>query len=131
VTCGIVVHLPFCTRPVCLPVLARLILPGKKARVKKRKKATPASGTKVSAATELVTLLAAAFPGRAIHVVADAAYHGPALKHLPPAVTWTCRLRANAVLYQPGAAAYSRHPGAARRKGDRLGTPDQLAATAR
>jgi hypothetical protein len=98
VTCGIVVHLPFCTRPVCLPVPARLILPGKKARVKK-KKATPASGTKVSAATELVTLLAAAFPGRAIHVVADAACHGPALKQLPPAVTWTCRLRANAVLY--------------------------------
>ena len=108
VTCGIVVHLPFCTRPVCLPVLARLILPGKKARVKNRKKAAPASGTKVSAATELVTLLAAAFPGRAIHVVADAAYHGPALKHLPPAVTWTCRLRANAVLYS---LAPSRVPG--------------------
>jgi uncharacterized iron-regulated membrane protein len=30
VTCGIVVHLPFCTRPVCLPVLARLILPGRR-----------------------------------------------------------------------------------------------------
>ena len=29
VTCGIVVRLPFCTRPVCLPVLARLVLPGK------------------------------------------------------------------------------------------------------
>src|SRR5215470_3585969 len=32
VTAGIVVALPFCTRPVCLPVLARLVLPGKKAR---------------------------------------------------------------------------------------------------
>src|SRR5215470_14060083 len=83
VTCGIVVRLPFCTRPVCLPVLARLVLPGKKARARNRKKAAPASGTKVSAATELVTLLAAAFPGRPIPVVADAAYHGPALKHLP------------------------------------------------
>ena len=99
VTCGIVVQLPFCTRPVCLPVLARLILPGKKPRVKNRKKAAPAPGTKVSAAAGLVTLLAAAFPGRAIDVVADAACHGPAIKHLPPAVTWTCRLRANAVLY--------------------------------
>jgi hypothetical protein len=128
VTCGIVVHLPFCTRPVCLPVLARLILPGKKPQVKNRKRAAPASGTKVSAAAELVALLAAAFPGRAIHVVADAAYHGPALKHLPPAVTWTCRLRANAVLY---ALAPSRVPGTRgrpRRKGDRLGTPGQLAA---
>ena len=28
VTCGIVVRLPFCTRPVCLPVPARLVLPG-------------------------------------------------------------------------------------------------------
>jgi SRSO17 transposase len=130
VTCGIVVHLPFCTRPVCLPVLARLILPGTKARVTKRKKAAPASGTKVSAAAGLVTLLAAAFPGRAIHVVADAAYHGPALKHLPPAVTWTCRLRANAVLYNL-APPLSGKRGRPRRKGDRLGAPGQLAAAAR
>jgi SRSO17 transposase len=131
VTCGIVVHLPFCTRPVCLPVLARLVLPGKKARVKKRKKAAPASGTKVSAATEMVTLLAAAFPGRAIHMVADAAYHGPALKHLPPAVTWTCRLRANAVLYSLAPSRVPGTRGRPRRKGDRLGTPGQLAAAAR
>jgi hypothetical protein len=134
VTCGIVTHLPFCTRPVCLPVLARLVPAGKTkvpARARKTKKAAPLPGTKLSAAAELVTLLAAAFPGRAIDVVADAAYHGPALKHLPPAVTWTCRLRANAVLYDP---APSRPPGTRgrpRRKGQRLGTPGQLAATAR
>jgi DDE superfamily endonuclease len=131
VTCGIVVHLPFCTRPVCLPVLARLVLPGTKARVKKGKKAAPAAGTKVSAAADLVTLLAAAFPGRAIHVVADAAYHGPAIKHLPPAVTWTCRLRANAVLYDLAPPRPPGTRGRPRRKGDRLGTPGQLAATAR
>ena len=50
VTCGIVVHLPFCTRPVCLPVLARLAR-GKTevaARVRKRQKAAPLPGTKVS-----------------------------------------------------------------------------------
>jgi DDE superfamily endonuclease len=128
VTCGIVVRLPFCTRPVCLPVLARLVLPGKKPRVKNRKKAAPASGTKVSAAAGLVALLAAAFPGRAIHVVADAAYHGPALKQLPPAVTWTCRLRANAVLYDLAPPRPPRTRGRPRRKDDRLGTPGQLAA---
>jgi DDE superfamily endonuclease len=128
VTCGIVVRLPFCTRPVCLPVLARLVLPGKKPQVKNRKKAAPAPGTKVSAATALVALLAAAFPGRAIHVVADAAYHGPALKHLPPAVTWTCRLRANAVLYSLAPPRPPGTRGRPRRKGDRLGTPGQLAA---
>jgi DDE superfamily endonuclease len=134
VTCGIVVRLPFCTRPVCLPVLARLVLPGKTtipARARKRKKAAPAPGTKLSAAASLVTLLAAAFPGRTVHVVADAAYHGPALKHLPPAVTWTCRLRANAVLYDLAPPRTPGTRGRPRRKGDRLGTPGQLAAAAR
>lgn len=132
VTCGIVVRLPFCTRPVCLPVLARLILPGTKVRPGDRGKisapATP--GTKVSAAVALVTMLAAAFPGRQLHVVADAAYHGPALKTLPPAVTWTTRLPANAVLY---ALAPPRLPGERGRrclKGRRLGTPAGLAAAA-
>jgi DDE superfamily endonuclease len=128
VTCGIVVRLPFCTRPVCLPVLARLILPGQKARARNRTKAAPAAGTKVSAAAALVTLLAAAFPGRPIHVVADAAYHGPAIKHLPPAVTWTCRLPANAVLYSLAPPRPPGTRGRPRRKGDRLGTPGQLAA---
>jgi DDE superfamily endonuclease len=134
VTAGIVVALPFCTRPVCLPVLARLVLPGKKvpAAARGRKKALPACGTKVSVATALAGLLAAQFPDRAVHVVADAAYHGPTIKELPLAggVTWTTRLPANAVLYgQPPA----RRPGAKgrpRRKGDRLGTPTGLAAAA-
>ena len=46
-----------------------------------------------------VRQLALAFPGRIIHVVADAAYHGPALRTLPGNVTWTCRIPRNAVLY--------------------------------
>jgi hypothetical protein len=37
-----------------------------------------------------------------IHVVADAAYHGPALRGLPDNVTWTCRIPRNAVLYDLG-----------------------------
>jgi Transposase DDE domain len=64
-------------------------------------------------------------------VVADAAYHGPALKHLPAAVTWTWRLRANAVLYDPAPPRPPRTKGRPRRKGERLGTPGQLAAAAR
>jgi hypothetical protein len=47
----------------------------------------------------LVTLLALAFPDRTVHVVPDAACHGPALRDLPASVTWTCRLPRNAVLY--------------------------------
>jgi hypothetical protein len=131
VTAGIVVALPFCTRPVCLPVLARLVLPGKKARPAGRgRKAAPAPGTKVSVAVALVTQLAAAFPGHTVHVVADAAYHGPALRQLPASVTWTTRLPANAVLY---ALAPPRLPGERGRpclKGLRLGTPAELAAAA-
>jgi len=43
VTAGIVVALPFCTRPVCLPVLARLHVPGKgKARKARKRDAAPA-----------------------------------------------------------------------------------------
>jgi SRSO17 transposase len=129
VTAGIVVRLPFCTRPVCLPVLARLAVPAARTGNKTRPGTERASKTGTAAA--LVTLLAAAFPDRAIHVVADAAYHGPALKTLPRNVTWTTRLPANAVLYAP---APPRKPGTRGRpalKGRRLGTPAELAAAAR
>ena len=53
--------LPGLTLPASLaglPGALRLILPGKKARARGRKTAAPRPGTKVSAATELVTLLA-------------------------------------------------------------------------
>jgi hypothetical protein len=78
---------------------------------------------------DLVRLLAGAFPGRPVHVVADAHYHGPALKDLPAGVTWTTRLPRNAVLYAP-APPRVRKPGRPPRKGPRLGTPADLAAAA-
>jgi len=118
VTAGIVVRLPFCSRAVCLPVLARLHLPGK------------GNGPgKVEMATALVSLLAVSFPGRMIHVVADAAYHGPALRTLPGNVTWTCRIPRNAVLYDLAPPRTGRR-GRPRTRGDRLGTADDLAAAA-
>ena len=64
-TGGIIVHLPFCTRPVCLPVLARLGPAGKTtvpARVRKRTNAAPLTGTTISAAADLVTRYAARWP---------------------------------------------------------------------
>ncbi len=57
--------------------------------------------TKPAQARELVGLLAAAFPDRRVHVVADAAYKGPAWRDLPASVTFTTRLASNAVLYAP------------------------------
>jgi hypothetical protein len=127
VTAGIVVRLPFLARPACLPVLARLHVPGRGRAVKPRRQAAPASA--VSAAAALVTLLAGAFPGRRIDVVADARYHGPALRDLPATVTWTTRLPKNAVLFAP-APPPVRKPGRPPRKGPRLGTPADLAAAA-
>ena len=127
VTAGIVVRLPFLARPACLPVLARLRVPGRGRAVKPRRQAAPASA--VSAAAALVTLLAGAFPGRRIDVVADAHYHGPALRDLPATVTWTTRLPKNAVLFAP-APPPVRKPGRPPRKGPRLGTPADLAAAA-
>lgn len=81
---GIVVTVPFCSHPVCLPVLFRLW----------RGKGT---ASPVQLARELISILAQAFPDRLVHAVGDAAYHGKAL--LVPATTITTRRPANAALY--------------------------------
>jgi hypothetical protein len=118
VTAAIVISLPFCAREIGLPVLARLHLPGK------------GNGPgKVETAAALVSQLALAFPGRLVHVVADAAYHGPALRTLPENVTWTCRIPRNAVLYDLAPPRTGKR-GRPRTKGKRLGTADDIAAAA-
>jgi hypothetical protein len=114
---GIVVWLPVLSRPVCLPVLFRLW--------------RPKTGiSKVDHVVGLVKLLAEAWPGRIIAVTGDAAYHGPACKTLPATVSWTCRLQRNAVLHQLAPPPSGRR-GRPRLKGDRLGTPAELAGAAR
>ncbi len=112
------VHLPFCSREIGLPVLARLHLPGK-----------GAGPGKVETAAALVSLLALAFASRIIQVVAYAACHGPALRTLPGNVTWTCRIPRNAVLYDLASPRTGRR-GRPRTKGDRLGTAGDIAAAA-
>ena len=111
---GIVVTLPFCSHPVCLPILLRLW----------RGKGTDSP---VRLAGELISILAQEFPDRRIHVVGDAAYHGKSL--LVPGATITTRLPANAVLYAP-APPRTGGRGRPRLKGHRLGTPAEIAATA-
>jgi transposase len=116
VVVGLVVTVPFLARAICLPVLFRLHL--------------PKSGvSKPDAARALVGLLARAFPERAIHVVADAAYRGPAWRTLPGNTTFTACLASNAVLYAlpPAPTGKRGHPAW---KGPRLGTCADLAATA-
>jgi DDE superfamily endonuclease len=134
VIAGLIVSLPMLDRPVCLPVLARLWRPGAD------------QPTKQVIAGRLVTAIAAAFPGRAVQVVADAWYAGVdgapgaarggtrARAGVPPGVSLTSRLRANAVLTAIATPdpdpQQRRRGGRPRRIGARLGTPTQLAATA-
>jgi hypothetical protein len=127
VVVALLVRLPFCSREVALPVLARLRLPG---RYRHGRRPDPSLGPgTVEIAAALVARLALAFPGRAVHVVADGAYHGPALRDLPPSVTWTCRIPRNAVLHGPPPPRTGRR-GRPRAKGDPLGTPAAIAAAA-
>ncbi|MEV0113271.1 transposase [Streptomyces sp. NPDC050844] len=106
VVLGLIVHLPFLARPVCRPVMCRLWRPdGRK--------------TKVELAAAMIRMLSACHHRR--RLIADAAYHGPALRHLPAGVTLTTRLPKTAVLYEP-TPAEGRPPG----HGDRTRRPPRL-----
>jgi hypothetical protein len=77
VIAAIVVRLPFCSRPVALPVLAKLV----------HKDITPAPASRLVLARQITAALARVLLGRDIHVVADAAYAGKELARLPATVT--------------------------------------------
>jgi hypothetical protein len=109
VIAAIVVTLPFRSRPVALPVLARLV----------HKDIKPAPASRLVLARQMTAALAAALPGRDIRVVADAAYAGKELRRLPAAVTWTTRLRKDAALYELAPPRTGKR-GRPRAKGERL-----------
>jgi hypothetical protein len=111
---AVVVDLPFCTRPVSLPVLFRL-WHGKD------------TTSCPELARTLVGLILRAYPDRHVHVVADAGYRGGALAVLPARADFTTRPAANSVFYDlPGPR--TGRPGRPRVKGQRLGTPAQVLA---
>jgi hypothetical protein len=118
VVVGVIVHLPFLHRAVCLPILARLWLPGDPDR------------TPLLLARELVDLVVAHVGDRPVHLVGDAASIGKPLRGLPAQVTVTARLRADAALYAPPPPRTGR-PGRPRGKGDRLPELIVLAAMTR
>lgn len=113
---GLLVWLPFLSRPVCLPVPARLVI----------KNTTSAS--RLWLASQLVGLLARAFPDRQLHAVADSAFAGGELRQLPAQVSWTTRPRKDAALYELAPPRTGKR-GRPRLKGPRLGSLAQLAAT--
>jgi hypothetical protein len=114
VIAAIVVSLPFCSSPAALPVLFRLW----------RGKGT---ASQVDFAAEMLKELVAAFPGRVVHGVGDAAFHGGPL--VVAGSTWTTRLPANAVLQGPKPPKTGRR-GRPAEKGKRLGTCADIAAAA-
>ena len=116
VIAAVVVRLPMISRPVAIPVLAKLVIKN------------TSSASRLWLARRMTEMLAGALPGRRIHVVADSAYAGGELNKLPAAVTWTTRLRKDAALYGLPPARTGRR-GPPRTKGDRLPALDRLAAT--
>jgi DDE superfamily endonuclease len=116
VVLAILVDLPFCSRPVALPVMARLW----------RGKDT---ASRCELALAMVKDLKGVAGQRIVHVVADAAYHHPGVAGLPAGLTWTTRLAANATLLGPAPARTGKR-GRPRKKGNPLGTLTQIAAAA-
>ena len=111
------VRLPMISRPVAVPVMAKLVIKG------------TASASRLWLARRMVTRLARELPGRRVHVTADSAYAGEELKQLPGSVTWTTRLRANAALHDLPPARTGKK-GRPRKKGDRLPALAKIAAAA-
>jgi len=110
---AIIVELPFCSRPVALPVLMRLW----------RGKGT---ASMIDLAREMIGVLLRAFPERALQITADAAYHGGRLADLPARASITTRTPRNAVVYAPAPPPTGKR-GRPRSKGARLGTPEHAA----
>ena len=101
---AILVRLPMVRRPVAIPVLAKLVIKD------------TMSASRLWLARRMAEQIAATLPGRRIHVVADSAYAGEELKKLPPAITWTTRLRKDARLFAlPPARAGQRGPSGSKR----------------
>jgi DDE superfamily endonuclease len=117
VVLAVAVRLPMVSRPVAVPVMAKLVIKG------------TASASRLWLARRMVTRLAAGFPGQRFSVTADSAYVGDELKKLPAAVTWTTRLRSNAALHGLPPERTGRK-GRPRLKGDRLPPLAKIAAAA-
>jgi DDE superfamily endonuclease len=114
---AVIVRLPFCDRPVALPVMAKLVVKGTN------------SASRLWLARRMTQKLADALPGRDLHAVADSAYAGEELKKLGKQVTWTTRLRKDAALHGLPPERTGKR-GRPRARGDRLPKLAGLAAAA-
>jgi hypothetical protein len=116
VVLAVIVTLPFLSRPVALPVLAALAVKG--------------GASTPDLARDLLDTIAERFPDRDIHLVADAAYGCAAFAGLGHGMTMTTRARVNAVFSHPAPPRTGKR-GRPRLKGERIGTPADIATAAR
>src|SRR5664280_3433158 len=112
VVLAMVVTLPFCRRPIALPILFTLCVKGGR--------------SKPDLGRDLLDQVAEAFPTRTIHLGGVAAYgagHSAGLGHH---MSITTRARSNAVFHHPTPAASGKR-GRPRLRGERIGTPTDIA----
>ena len=117
VVLAVIVSLPGISRPVGIPVMAKLVIKGTNSK------------SRLWLARRMAGRLAGALPGRQIRVTADSAYAGGELKGLPAGVSWTTRLRKDAALHALPPERTGKR-GRPRVKGDRLPSLAQLATAA-
>jgi len=117
VVLAVIVSLPGISRPVGIPVMAKLVIKGTNSK------------SRLWLARRMAGRLADALPGRQIRVTADSAYAGGELKGLPAGVSWTTRLRKDAALHALPPERTGKR-GRPRVKGDRLPSLAQLATAA-
>jgi hypothetical protein len=115
VVVAIIVTLPFLSRPVALPVLAALAVKG--------------GASKPDMARDLLDAIAERFPDREVHIVADAAYGCGAFIGLGDGMTMTSRAKGNAVFHHLAPPRTGKR-GRPRLKGERIGTPADIARSA-
>ena len=115
VVVAITVTLPFCSRPVALPVLAALAVKG--------------GAGKPDLARELLDAIAERFPDRDIHAVGDSAYGCAAFAGLGDGMTMTTRAKVNATFSELAPPRTGKR-GRPARKGTRIGTPADIATSA-
>jgi hypothetical protein len=112
---AIVVCLPFCSRPVALPVLAAL--------------AVKTGPSKPDPARDILDVLAERFTDRPIHLVGDSAYGCGAFAGLGDGITITTRAKSNAVFHELAPPQTGKR-GRPALKGTRIGTPTDIATAA-
>ena len=115
VVLAIVVTVPFCRRPIALPILFALCVKGGR--------------SKPDLGRDHLDQVAEAFPTRTIHLVGDAAYGAGHFAGLGRNITLTTRARSNAVFHHPTPAASGKR-GRPRLRGERIGTPTDIATRA-